>query len=1292
MECFFTYEEENMRNATIGFVLQAQTGWGVQRYEGFRASLNNQGNISAATWVTGNLGNAWDEGEWVPYCLTLKNVDMTVGSQNFSPIVISYDFTKGNPAARFIDLVRGVQVGVTGSAYFPLGVNPNTGIGWPSPTGTPCPLTTAAELTDAQNCQDANVWGSGTAAWKLLSLPNSQMNRDVNGNLGTVTEAQRYFTVTYGDLTTAGISSSYQGPMQIYFCLHLSQTFIWNLSLQDQLDTPPTDSWGGYLYGLSPFDVDVRDGSGYVPGASGHTTLQGPGSRTVSIPIPPAPIGQISGLKYYDANANGVRDASEQILEGWEIYISTIVGGTPVSYTRVTDNTGTYSLSGLPGAVYTISEKHQGPTPTSSPPPNYPYAAFNQAPPSTWDESYPSLTSSINGGTVLGIPTSASGITMGYAPVSWGVDLISTSVQGDINFGNFVPPPQCSVTASATGVCNDDPAVTFLAARVAEGTPPYTVTWSYTGPPGSSWTPPTSNTQFTVSYDPSTGPPGTYTFTAVLTDVNGLSGPGCSATLIVHPLPTVTADAQPSDICQGFSSTLDVTTNAASPTYLWTPGNLTTKSITVSPTSTTTYTVTVTDGNTGCDNSDQVTVTVHPLPTCSITPTDPVCPGATTVHSAPTGMTVYTWSISGDGTIVGPTDQETVTVDAAVTCSGSYTLTLYVEDQFGCNSTCNETITVEDAAAPTLTGTLPGGAVGNVCIRNAPGAPSAAIVAAEYTDDCGNVTAALLTSLITGDDCSWTATYTYSVRDDCQNFAPNAVVVYTGGDTEDPVVTVPAAALSMQCYDASLVNSWAANASAVDNCAGPVSVTPSWTAPPDNCNRTVTVTFTAVDNCGNIGTATKDFLVDDVTAPVVTVPQAPLSMECYDAATVQTWANAASAQDNCDGSVAVSANWTPPPNNCNQTVTVTFTATDNCGNIGTATKDFLVNDVTAPVVTVPAPALSMECYDASVVQTWADLASALDNCDGSVATTATWTPPPNNCNQTVTVTFTAVDNCGNTGTATKDFLVNDVTGPVITVPPAPLTMECYDASLVQSWANTASALDNCDGSVSVSANWNAPPNNCNQTVTVTFTAVDNCGNSSTATKDFLVDDVTAPVITVPPAPLTMECYDASLVQTWANTATAVDNCDGPVSVSANWTAPPNNCNQTVTVTFTSVDNCGNIGTATKDFLVDDVTAPVITVPAAPLTMECYDASLVRAWANTATAVDNCDGQVSVSANWTPPPNNCNQTVTVTFTSVDNCGNTGTATKDFLVNDVTAPVVTVPAPALSMECYDASVVQ
>jgi hypothetical protein len=57
---------------------------------------------------------------------------------------------------------------------------------------------------------------------------------------------------------------------------------------------------------------------------------------------------------------------------------------------------------------------------------------------------------------------------------------------------------------------------------------------------------------------------------------------------------------------------LTATSSASSPSYLWSPGGQTTASITVTTNSTTTYTVVVTDGTTGCANSGSGTVTILP--------------------------------------------------------------------------------------------------------------------------------------------------------------------------------------------------------------------------------------------------------------------------------------------------------------------------------------------------------------------------------------------------------------------------------------------------------------------------------------------------------------------------------------------------------------------------------------------------------------------------------------------------------------------------------------------------------
>jgi gliding motility-associated-like protein len=79
-----------------------------------------------------------------------------------------------------------------------------------------------------------------------------------------------------------------------------------------------------------------------------------------------------------------------------------------------------------------------------------------------------------------------------------------------------------------------------------------------------------------------------------------------SVTVTVNPVPAVTASASPANICSDSSSTLTATGTATA--YSWSNGS-TGNQITVSPVTTTAYTVTGT-GNYGCTNTFSLTITV----------------------------------------------------------------------------------------------------------------------------------------------------------------------------------------------------------------------------------------------------------------------------------------------------------------------------------------------------------------------------------------------------------------------------------------------------------------------------------------------------------------------------------------------------------------------------------------------------------------------------------------------------------------------------------------------------------
>ena len=118
--------------------------------------------------------------------------------------------------------------------------------------------------------------------------------------------------------------------------------------------------------------------------------------------------------------------------------------------------------------------------------------------------------------------------------------------------------------------------------------------------------------------------PGTYTVSATY-NANGCASVATN-TITVYGLPTITASASPSVICNGFSSAVSATGAAY---YAWNNGlgSGFSSSKTVSPTVTTSYFVTGTDVN-SCTNTASTTVTVNPLPIVTPIVTTPICSGS----------------------------------------------------------------------------------------------------------------------------------------------------------------------------------------------------------------------------------------------------------------------------------------------------------------------------------------------------------------------------------------------------------------------------------------------------------------------------------------------------------------------------------------------------------------------------------------------------------------------------------------------------------------------------------------
>jgi len=106
--------------------------------------------------------------------------------------------------------------------------------------------------------------------------------------------------------------------------------------------------------------------------------------------------------------------------------------------------------------------------------------------------------------------------------------------------------------------------------------------------------------------------------------------------------PALAITSSPPTICAGSSTTLTASTAASGGTYLWSPGGATTQSITVNPSTTTTYTCSYTFSSCSVITAN-ATVTVSPIITPTFTQIGPYCSGAT----IPAFSTSSTNGISG---------------------------------------------------------------------------------------------------------------------------------------------------------------------------------------------------------------------------------------------------------------------------------------------------------------------------------------------------------------------------------------------------------------------------------------------------------------------------------------------------------------------------------------------------------------------------------------------------------------------------------------------------------------------
>ncbi|NWK05424.1 HYR domain-containing protein [Marine Group I thaumarchaeote] len=416
------------------------------------------------------------------------------------------------------------------------------------------------------------------------------------------------------------------------------------------------------------------------------------------------------------------------------------------------------------------------------------------------------------------------------------------------------------------------------------------------------------------------------------------------------------------------------------------------------------------------------------------------------------------------------------------------------------------------------------------------------------------------------------------------------------------------------------------------------------------------VTWTTIDSSNNFSSLTQLVSVIDITAPeILLLGDITLEASSVDANIVNL--DSPIVSDIQDVTIYIIAPDVFPVGE----TTVTWTATDTSGNSASATQIVTIVDTKKPGLSIPQD----QTVEASSLEgTLVEIGQAEAHDITGISSIVHDAPDVFPLGSTL-ITWMATDNHDNITTAYQRITVVDTTTPTI-ISPQDILAEAVDPTMNYIGIGELDAADD----VGIESVTNDKPITFPfGSTTVTWTVTDTSGNISQATQVVILVDTTDPEIIVP-SDIVAEATDLSGTMIELGEATAHDVM-GIVSVTEH---PPGFfvLGET-TVTWTVTDTSGNSASATQIVTIVDTTSPIITAPDS-ITAEATSADSNTVALGNPVSSDLVD--IPSISNNAPDVFPLGET-TVTWTAVDESGNSASATQTVTIVDTTSPELTMP---------------
>lgn len=561
-----------------------------------------------------------------------------------------------------------------------------------------------------------------------------------------------------------------------------------------------------------------------------------------------------------------------------------------------------------------------------------------------------------------------------------------------------------------------------------------------------------------------------------------------------------------------------------------------------------------------------------------------------------------------------------------------------------------------------------------------------------YTDDCIADGVAIGFETVDFTDCDGgTLVRKWTAMDSCSNSILYSQTITIGGIPEASFVDPPSD-IDIDCgtLDTDYPDLLASNGES-SSCLIDTMIMPTVVEDFDDCDGTVTLTWTFTDECDRTIEHVQVITLLPPEEPAFIDPPADESVDCDEIpATIADLDYTNSVTGDCEIMGSITPIVMADTTSCGGTITSTWQLTDECDRVIEHVQVITVNPPSAPQLDQMPADVDVVCGDP--VPDAIDI-TATNGESGACGVTETISPTivdnTDACEGTITYTWEYADDCGTTLTHTQTITVLPPAEPAWIDPPADETIEC---SMIPDAASdlmyTNSATDACEISGAVSPTVADNSSLCGGTIEYLWEFTDVCDRAISHTQVLTIEPAPSAEFTSLPADITIDCGDDAVTPSPLSYTNGADgSCLVEGEVDPVQDGDFDICGDDVTFTWEFTDECDNTITHTQTVTVNPAAEASFIDPPSEITVSCADFDEnPPALSYDNNLDDECEIAGSVDGELVGAPDPCGTDIQFVWTFTDECDRTIEHIQNVAIEPAAPPVFTsLPDEDIALDC-------